>query len=225
MIPKLIHQTWIGSRIPKNCVSYVESIKNHFKDWEYKLWTDSECEKLLEAYYPKIYEKYLKCPNNGEKADLFRYCILHMYGGFYFDLDYECFKSFEYINGFENYELFLFYETEHMFNVFGSKGIISNSVIGTQKNSYFFEKIIKYIESNMFYKMAQGTTGNSLCKVDSTLFRTGPFLLTKIFATHKKKILIDKCFLGSSNEFTYYNQKPNAYGIHHCMHTWFKDYA
>jgi len=222
MIPKLIHQTWIGNKIPKACNSYVESVKRNFKGWDYKLWTDSDCENLLNQYYPIIYKKYLNCTNNGEKADLFRYCIMHMYGGFYFDLDYEVFKPFEEIENFNSYKLFLFRETENLFSVFGSRDIIGNSVFGAEKESIFFSKVIGFLQNDILFKITKNSSSATLCKVDTTLFRSGPFLLSKIYELYKKDL--NNCFLGESPMFTDYSFKKNAYGVHHCMHTWFKEY-
>lgn len=222
MIPRIVHQTWINNDIPIICNSYVKSVKKHFKNWEYKLWTDEECIKLLQNYYPKIYKVALSCSNNGEKADLFRYCILHKYGGLYFDIDYECLNSFEHIENFKKYELFLFKETNSFYKEFGSRDIIANCVLGAKPNTYFFERLIQSIKNNIFYKIAYKASNKKLCKIDSTLFKTGPFLVTKVFETYKKKLPISKCFLGNSEEFTSNKNTSKAFGIHHSMHSWIK---
>ena len=220
MIPKIIHQTWINEDIPVACNAYVESVKTCFNSWDYKLWTDAACIKLLRAYYPEMHNAYLNCSNNGEKADIFRYCILHRYGGMYFDIDYECFKSFEKINNFENYELLLFNETEQLYKEFGSNNIKANCVMGAQKNAYFLSKVLQGIQNNIIFKAASALADNKLCKIDSTLFKTGPFLITKIFETHRKQLLNNECFIGTGEEFTSDKKNDTVFGVHHGMHSW-----
>lgn len=221
MIPQIVHQTWIGEKIPDSCRKYVDSIKSNFKGWEYVLWTDKECEKLLKSEYNNIYNIFLKAPNNGFKSDLFRYCIMHKFGGFYFDLDYQIYKDFTFIENFKNYELFLFYENEPFFKVFGVKNVIANCAMGSQKNSEFFKLILKYIESDILFKIARSSYPLEFDYIDNTLFKTGPFFLTKVFEIYKNKLDINKVFLGESKKFTFNRLNNETYGIHYCQHSWY----
>ena len=90
MIPKIIHQIWIGdSEIPKQCLQYIDSWKKHHSDWEYRLWTDENMIKLQNQ------ELYDSTTNIRQKADIARYELLYRFGGVYVDIDMECFKNIE----------------------------------------------------------------------------------------------------------------------------------
>ena len=47
LIPKLIHQIWLGDKkLPKNCIPWMKSWKNFNPDWEYKLWNEENIKEL-----------------------------------------------------------------------------------------------------------------------------------------------------------------------------------
>eukprot|EP00741_Cyanophora_paradoxa_P022173 tig00021435_g21405.t1 len=84
-IPKIMHQIWIGPREPP-CVwldSWRVDYQNDNPGWEYRLWTDAECEKMKmfnRDFYDQ--EKMYQC-----KADILRLEILYEHGGVYIDAD------------------------------------------------------------------------------------------------------------------------------------------
>lgn len=85
MIPKLLHQIWIGPNpIPEKEKEWMKSWKNNHPDWNHCLWTndnlpelDDNCKKVVES----LKVKYALI------ADIYRYVILYKYGGFYADTD------------------------------------------------------------------------------------------------------------------------------------------
>jgi FkbM family methyltransferase len=91
LIPKIIHQIWLGSEFPEKYRTFQQSwLKNH-KEWEYILWTDKNINKL------KLINKiaFNKTENLGAKSDILRYEILYQFGGLYIDTDFECIKPFD----------------------------------------------------------------------------------------------------------------------------------
>jgi FkbM family methyltransferase len=89
VLPKKIHQIWLGSD-PLEChVKLVNSWKKFNPDWEYRLWMDKDVDDLLPDR-----NLYDSMNNYGSKSDLLRYYILDKFGGLYIDTDFECFKSF-----------------------------------------------------------------------------------------------------------------------------------
>ena len=91
MIPKIIHQIWIGDfKIPLREKQLCDYLKLLHKDYEYKFWTDKEIvvEELpenLKHWYIKFYniKNYAFC------ADLIRMWVVYTYGGFYLDIDFD----------------------------------------------------------------------------------------------------------------------------------------
>lgn len=91
-IPKIIHQIWIGPYpFPKEARGWQKTWQELHPDWEYKLWTNEDLEKL--SFENKKF--FDKAKNWGERADILRYEIIYRFGGLYVDIDEKCFKSFD----------------------------------------------------------------------------------------------------------------------------------
>jgi hypothetical protein len=85
MIPKIIHQVWVGPKVPSNIQKLMDDIKEKTPGFEYKFWSEKE----LEAEFKKEYVQ-----NTINKAlhvvfatDDFRLKILEKFGGIYLDAD------------------------------------------------------------------------------------------------------------------------------------------
>ncbi len=89
IIPKIIHQIWIGGPVPERYKVWIESWKKFHPQWQYKLWTDEDV-KHLTLFNRELYDKLT---NYGPKADILRFEILYQFGGLYVDTDFECFKA------------------------------------------------------------------------------------------------------------------------------------
>lgn len=90
-IPRIIHQIWLGSPLPRLYARWGETWKRHHPGWEYRLWTEKE----IQAFGLKNRESFERSPNYGVKSDIARYEILERFGGIYADTDFECLGSFE----------------------------------------------------------------------------------------------------------------------------------
>lgn len=90
----ILHQIWFdlgnGTKPPRK--NGTDSFLENNNDFEYKLWSLEEAEKLIEKS-----EKYGRLwnllPHGICRADLFRYIIMYEFGGLYFDFDFCCTKS------------------------------------------------------------------------------------------------------------------------------------
>lgn len=83
-IPKIVHQIWLGSEVPKKFSSWMSSWAN-MQGWEYKLWTDKDVVNFP-LHNRDLYDN---AKDYGEKADILRYEILYREGGLYTDVDFE----------------------------------------------------------------------------------------------------------------------------------------
>jgi len=121
LIPKKIHQIWLGSPLPDEFKSFCESWKTTHPGWEYKLWTDKDIEELnLEN--KALYDA---ATNYGERSDIARYEILYRFGGLYIDTDFESIKPMDILH--------------HMFDFYtGYPGwcepILNNGLIASSPN-------------------------------------------------------------------------------------------
>ena len=84
-IPKIIYQTYINKDKVPSIV--FENIKKYADSYEYHFYNDDDCKTFLKTYFePKILNKFNSMKTGAHKADLFRYCILYLYGGYYIDI-------------------------------------------------------------------------------------------------------------------------------------------
>lgn len=94
---KIIHQTWKVEEVPDYHFPNVwqESWKRHHPDWEYRLWTDADNEKLVRDSYPEFWRNYSAITKGVLKADVARALYLHKFGGMYADLDHICLRPMD----------------------------------------------------------------------------------------------------------------------------------
>ena len=96
-IPKRIFQIALGheyiKKIPQNILK--DNLLKINEGYTYELLTDSECEDLINTYYPQYRDLYINLERQQYKSDLIRYLSLHKDGGFYVDIDLLPIDSFD----------------------------------------------------------------------------------------------------------------------------------
>jgi mannosyltransferase OCH1-like enzyme len=135
MIPKIIHQIWLGDKSlkPTNLMKTWEKIN---PSWEYKLWTEENLPVLVNQ---KHFDNYGS--NYVGKANILRYEILNQFGGFYIDADSKAIKPLD--DSLLKCKAFACWENEKC-----RDGIISNGYFASEKNGYTVSKLIN--EINLF---------------------------------------------------------------------------
>jgi mannosyltransferase OCH1-like enzyme len=89
LVPRIVHQTWFEN-VSKEKYPNMSRLIQSFQQsgWEYKFYTDEVARHMLEVHFPpEVVETYDTLKPGAFKADLFRYCILLIYGGVYSDMD------------------------------------------------------------------------------------------------------------------------------------------
>jgi mannosyltransferase OCH1-like enzyme len=89
VIPKLLHQIWLGEK-PFPYEAERESWLRHHPAWEHRLWTEAELPADLEL---REAANLLRQP--AERADILRLELLHRLGGVYVDADIECLQPID----------------------------------------------------------------------------------------------------------------------------------
>jgi hypothetical protein len=83
--PLHVYQTYISDKHVPNKV--FKQFDEYAKDYRYTFYDDNQCELLLiENFSAAVIHKYRSLKNGAHKADLFRYCLLYLYGGIYMDV-------------------------------------------------------------------------------------------------------------------------------------------
>ena len=163
MIPRIIHQIWLGDK-NKMPVDLMKTVKDMHFDWKYILWSENNLGDLINQ---DRYNEVLYSRNSGETkylklADIVRYEKLFNYGGIYIDADSKCHKSF---NDLLEGKFFAAYENETK-----RPGLIANGVIGSIPNHPILGECINQI----------GRLSNKAIIRKSAFKVTGPILLTKV---------------------------------------------
>jgi len=130
MIPKILHQVWLGqTSIPTKFLEWTEGWRTLHPDWEYFLWTEKEVKPI---------EDYLsKCKGFSSKSNVVRLWTVLQHGGVYCDMDFEWNNN---INELLHYPAFAARETQKVY---------CNAIFGAEPNnpwvSYQFRQLPKYL--------------------------------------------------------------------------------
>jgi len=85
MIPRTLHQIWIGAHLPKAYQDWTAKMARINSDWKHKLWRN----ELLERYKDDPYVEWMR--ETGERTaflvDRLRVLLLRDEGGLYADVD------------------------------------------------------------------------------------------------------------------------------------------
>ena len=162
-IPLNIFSTWFTKNLEPGMSEAVESIKLTNPEFNYSLYDDDDCSEFIKNNFDKeIFDAYQMLIPGAYKADLWRYCILYIYGGIYLDIKFIPVNNCKLIN-LTDKEYFIIDAPPHENDNIG----IFNGVMICKKNNPILMNCIMMIVQNVknrFY-------GNSC------LWPTGPFLL------------------------------------------------
>jgi mannosyltransferase OCH1-like enzyme len=131
MIPKIIHQIWVGdSEIPKFCLDYSKELQEMYPDYEFKIWRDEDLKEFPSCKFLEV------CNENkywGYSVDWYRALILNKYGGLYLDFDVK------YISRIPDSLL----EAKYILPLEYIE-CVSNYIVGMLKNTRFTQNLIDY---------------------------------------------------------------------------------
>lgn len=211
LIPKKIHQIWLGSPLPEEYAVYAQTFKQLHPGWEYKLWTDAD----LAVYPLKNRDLFERAINYGEKADIARYEILYNEGGVYVDTDYECLKPLDVLH--HCYEFYI--GIQPLDTAVVQLGI---GLIGSKPRHMLLKQAIEQLR-------IQST------KTKQIVWKTGPLFFTKIFCEVAPALTGPIIALPASYLYprAYYQKKeeqniwkkPESFAVHHWAGSWLKKEA
>lgn len=206
-IPKIIHQTWKTCKLDQKLKLFTNTWKEKNPDFEYRFYNDNKCFKFIHNNYPEYLDLYEDL-KPVERADIFRYLILHKHGGIYADIDTECFKPMgPLLELFEN-SIITGYEYNEpvqylQWLIMCPKGCPTMlELVEEIKKRNNFKFFVSFVRSN-----------NKL-----TYWLTGPELYTKILQKTRGHVsVLQKGRLGSFDKTLIDN---NSYIQHHFIGSW-----
>eukprot|EP00877_Chromochloris_zofingiensis_P013705 jgi/Chrzof1/8589/Cz03g16170.t1 len=105
IFPKLIHQT-VKNKTHMTCQQQesVQSWKAQNPGYEHTLYDDADIEAFVDRYYPDLMTLFKGLPSNVQRADFWRYLVLHRLGGVYADADVLCMQPIDVWNAQNNHD-------------------------------------------------------------------------------------------------------------------------
>lgn len=165
MIPKILHQIWIGSKICPSKVMDTWKIKH--PDFEYIFWNEEEFEKR-EIFF-ECQEKIDLISEINGKADIMRWELLYKFGGIFVDADSICIEPID--DYFLSKPAFASYENESV-----RKGLVATGTMGFPPHHPLCRDVIDWILSD---------ESTSVIKNMKAWLSVGPGILTKFLNTGK----------------------------------------
>lgn len=139
MIPKLIHQVWLGGPLPDRFAPFIGSWHRLQPEWDYRLWQE---EDLPELQNQDLYDRAPELAPGfvGQlRADIVRYELLYLHGGVYVDTDMEALRPIDEL--LDGVECFLGWEVENTW--------ANNAIIGAEPLHDFLFQLIENLPANV----------------------------------------------------------------------------
>ena len=185
MIPKIIHQLWVGPK--KAPTELMKTWEDAHPDWEYMFWN----EETIKEHFPDGLHnqaQYDAMPEWNGKCDIARYEILQKFGGFFLDADCVCLRPLDdYL--LEN-DSFSCYENEML------RGqLIAAGYLGCVKNCELMWHLVNRLHN---------LQGQALWEGELTAWKTvGPMFLTKtVHELQYRKLAVYPSFYFIPNHYS-----------------------
>tara|TARA_B100000131_G_scaffold68990_1_gene65341 strand:- start:704 stop:1345 length:642 start_codon:yes stop_codon:yes gene_type:complete len=205
MIPKIIHQIWLGSR--KRPSEHMETWPNLHAGWQYIFWD----EQAIKAYFPdglinQDHFDYATAPC--AKADILRYEILLKFGGIYIDADTICLRPLD--DQFLSPKVWATFENEK------TRGdLLANGFIGAETGNNFIELMVKDLSKRCNFKYTNEQTEEIF-----SWLNYGPVFLTESVSRYNPDISVFPSYYFIPNHYTgvSYDGPGKPYGDHDYSH-------
>jgi len=188
LVPCDIYQTWPTPVLPPKMQERVNLLKQQNPQFRHFLFDDKDCRTLIQTHFqPDVLHAYDVLVPGAYKADLWRYCVLFVFGGIYMDIKMGC------INGFKLIELT---KKNHFVQDRWGLGIY-NAVMVSQPGNIFLWKCIQEVVKNVglqFYG-------------PNPLAPTGPTLMKKVALQNRFHINLDLKHVDNGGYILFKNKK------------------
>ncbi|MCI0453371.1 MAG: hypothetical protein L0Y68_00060 [Candidatus Dadabacteria bacterium] len=178
-IPKIFHQTFKTKDIPDQYKAYKQILLDLHRDWEYRFYDDN-CKEIVTQYFPSFIPIYENCATNIQRVDIFRIIAVYGMGGFYLDMDVECFNRLDDLCEFHCVLAEEITLSKEMTQKLGHRDSlrVANYMFGSEPGHPFLLYVLQKMANEPQRKIR---TENDV------LESTGPGLLTTVYSGYKDK--------------------------------------
>ncbi len=206
-IPKIIIQTWKTRKLPINFAEWSMTWKKLNPDFSYLFFDDKSCFKFIYKNYPQyldLYESLIAI----EKADVFRYLVLHKYGGVYVDMDTSCYKPIGPLLDLFNNSVITGIEYDNPLQYL-------QWFIACPKGSKVMLELVNEVNRRTWFKWVKSL---SLTSNELVYYTTGPVMYTFVLKNTEESVaVLEKGRLGCYDKTKI---DCNSYLQHHFSGSW-----
>ena len=182
-IPRTIFTHW-EPPYPESMERIIEEVRKNNPEFDYRIFSDQMCRSFINDNFDKsVVEAYDTLIPDAYKSDLWRYCVLYIFGGIYLDIKFRPVNGFTF-NSMVNKEYFVQDRPEHFHDRYG---VYSGLIICKAKSEIMLDCIAKVVKN-----VKERVYGHN------PLYPTGPGVLS---AFVPKDTLFDLRFMSDSIEY------------------------
>lgn len=173
MIPKVLHQVWVGGPVPEHLAGYRQAWLDLHPDWEHHLWTEANLPPLVNQRLFDEADRYAPGSEGQFRSDVARYELLAVHGGVYMDLDMEPIRPIDAL-----------LDTASCWACYEDPGArwVNNAAMGCTPGHGFLARLVERLARNVEERAGPGKRPNVL---------TGPQYVTAVWrADWRKKVTV-----------------------------------
>jgi len=228
MIPRILHQVWLGGSVPRVWAEVAMSWRRFHPGWAYHFWTDAESQPFVQANYPEFLGTFESYAYPIQRADVLRYLLLHQFGGLYVDMDIECLRPMDPLLA--GKRALVVHEPEAHATEGGRPAYLSNAFIAAEPGHPLLDTLLQTLTR----EAAVAVTHRDVLEM------TGPLKFNEVF---RAGVYPDIAVLDSSKVFPFSRETPElrklleknndteplrqsflnkgAYAIHYWANSWY----
>ena len=171
-IPFNIFTCWDPNPLLPKMSESIKLVKDAHPTFQLYIYDNNDCYNFIKKYFnDDVLNAYTSLIPEAYKADLWRYCVIYVYGGIYQDIKYQPFNGFSYGTLLNDNDSFFTIDTDY-----GRNGIY-NAFFGcaprNPKLALCINKIVENVKSK-FYG-------------ENPLYPTGPLLMKQFFSDKERE--------------------------------------
>ena len=98
VIPLKVFMTWVTKEFPEPLKIRIDTLKKNNPEFEFIVYDDNDCRVFIHKHFSKsVLRAYDTLIPGAYKADLWRCCVLYIYGGIYMDIKLTTLPTFKLI--------------------------------------------------------------------------------------------------------------------------------